>query len=450
MKKPVQVAVIEGGWNEGGRTESVWDVWTHTPGKTYQGTTGDVACDHYHRWPQDIQLMKDLGLKHYRLSLSWNRIIPGGFKGSPVNPEGIKFYKQLLTGLLAEGIQPMVTLFHWDLPQVLQDEYGGFRSNHIVEDYVYYAEVVFRELGRFVQQWITFNEPQIICDLGFKAGLFPPGEQGGNEAMFTCGHNLLLAHAAAVKLFRDKFQPSQHGRVTVAVCGAFGIPYDSQSQADAEAVEIMMQSKWAWFAEPLLRGDYPPLLRKHYEMLPSFTAEEQMLLQGSIDFLAVNVYTSRYVQPGFENENPWAERYTNGSGHSIGPDTDLDWHKVSPVALRGSLAWLTNRYGPIELVVTENGVPVPGESDLPVEKAVQDTFRLDFYRDYINGLCQAVSEDGANVTGYYAWSFMDNLEWLEGFKPRFGIVYVDFEGDLARTPKHSSLWLSQHFFKAGS
>ncbi|WIA08142.1 hypothetical protein OEZ85_007598 [Tetradesmus obliquus] len=376
---------IEGGWDEGGKSNSVWDVWSQTPGKVAQNQTGNTACDHYHRWREDVQLMQQLGLKHYRLSFSWPRIVPGGVAGSPANPEGLHFYKQLLSSLRAAGIAPLVTLFHWDLPQVLQDDHGGLLGEQFPEHFAYYADVVFRELGRFVSHWVTLNEPLVTCSMGYQSGVFPSGLQLGTQAFLQCGHNQLKAHAKAVQLYRQRYSRRQKGHLSLAVPGWWMIPYDASSKANRAAAARAMEFRWGWMFDPVITGDYPTAMRAHFDsQLPAFSAEGQQLLKGSVDFLGVNIYTARYVADGSENGMPWVESLTNASGAALCPDSDE--------------------------------------------------------------LCLAVAQDGVNVQGFYAWSLMDNFEWADGYRPRFGLVYVDYENGLRRLPKRSAAWMARHFF----
>eukprot|EP00878_Enallax_costatus_P007411 GHUV01007761.1.p1 GENE.GHUV01007761.1~~GHUV01007761.1.p1 ORF type:complete len:408 (+),score=71.37 GHUV01007761.1:665-1888(+) len=393
--------------------------------------------------------MKQLGIKHYRLSLSWTRIIPDGSRDSPVNPEGVKFYRDLLEGLTTAGIQPMVTLFHWDLPQVLQDKYGGFNSSEVVDDFVYYADVVFRELGQYVKYWITFNEPLVTCTLGFYEGWFPPGWRSGAAGMYRCGHHHLLAHAKAVQLYRQMYRSTQHGKLSMAAAGMWAIPFNASSVEDQKAAERAMIFKWGWFWDPVVFGNYAQEMLDQFppNLLPRFTPEEQQLLMRSVDYLGINVYTSRYIAAGSAADMPWVESESNATGHPLGQDSDVPWLKVTPEALSGVLRWHTDRYGRIEIRVTENGCPVPGESTKPIPEALEDDFKVDFYNGYLNELCRAVSEYGVDVRGYYAWSLMDNFEWLDGYRPRFGIVYVEYES-LERYPKRSALWLAKHFFRS--
>ncbi|GBF90818.1 beta-glucosidase-like [Raphidocelis subcapitata] len=444
---------VEGGWDEGGRSPSVWDVFAHKPGTTAGGATGDVACDMYHKYEEDFELMARLGIRHYRLSLSWSRLLPQGGAGTPVSPEGLAFYNRLIDAMLARGIEPYVTLYHWDLPQVLQDAYGGFLDGaRFVPDFAYYAAAAFEAFGGRVKNWITFNEPWVVCKLHYGDGTFAPGIPFGLAGQYACGHTLLLAHAAAAALYaRQYYKPSQRGRLGVALSMTWHEP-GSASEADARAAQNARDSEIGWFADPLFGGDYPESLRRTVgAALPAFSdAERAAFAAHPLDFLGINFYTARYA---FSDGTPWgfAPSETDAAGAPIGPRAQSSWLLVVPWAFRRLLLYVSGRYGGPEVFVTENGVSVPGEAGVAdPAAAARDAFRTDFYRGYLDSLCTAVAE-GANVTRYFAWSFMDNFEWRMGYTERFGIVAVNFTDPARpRTVKDSARYLAQHFFRAGA
>ncbi|KAF8059426.1 BGLU42 [Scenedesmus sp. PABB004] len=443
---------VEGGWDADGKSRSIWDTLAQTPGKIADNTTGDVACDMYHRWRDDVALMKQLGIKHYRLSIAWTRIVPGGLAGSPVNAAGVAWYRTFIKALLDAGIRPAVTMYHWDLPQVLQDAYGGFTSPRVQDDFEYYADVLFRELGDLVDQWMTFNEVISICELGYQLEVFAPAAGAGLAAKYTCGHNVLLAHARVVKLYRTKYAAAQKGRLSIALDGKWGYPRDPSNPADVAAAEAFMVFQYAWMADPLYFGDYPKLMRDTQgDALPRFTAAESALLrETTVDFFSVNFYCGYYVwapPPGSPKELTYdVGANTGGQFISPGVPTNAAWLFKTPDGLRKTLVWLSARYGGPEFWVTENGVSGPGEDAAPVATVLNDQFRQDFYRMYLNDLCLAKSVDGVNVSAYYAWSLLDNFEWRDGFSKRFGMIYVDLKNNLKRSPKGTALWLSRHFY----
>eukprot|EP00878_Enallax_costatus_P011324 GHUV01011821.1.p1 GENE.GHUV01011821.1~~GHUV01011821.1.p1 ORF type:complete len:464 (+),score=107.99 GHUV01011821.1:1274-2665(+) len=405
----------------------------------------------YHRWRSDIALMKQLGIRNYRMSIAWTRIIPDGVSGSPVNMEGINWYRTFIKALLAAGIKPAVTMYHWDLPQVLQDKYKGFMSPLIQRDFLYYAETLFKHLGDIVDQWLTFNEVISICELGYQYANFAPQLGGGLAAKYTCGHNILLAHAKAVQLYREKYQATQKGRLSIALDGKWGYPKDPNNPADVTAADNFVIFQYAWMADPIYFGDYPKVMRDTQgDDLPRFTEEESKLLRDTtIDFFSVNFYTGYYVWAP-PADAPKNQTYDTGDSlTSPGTPTNAAWLFVTPDAFRKTLDWLHKRYNGPEFWITENGVSGPGEEKKPVPEVLNDVFRQDFYRSYLDNLCLAKTKDGVNVKNYYAWSLLDNFEWRDGYSKRFGIVYVDLKHNLKRYPKGSAHWLSQNFFKFG-
>jgi beta-glucosidase len=442
---------VEGGWDADGKSPSIWDTLAQTPGKIADNTTGDVACDMYNRWPEDIALMKKLGVKNYRLSIAWTRILPDGVAGSAVNMAGVNWYRTLIKALLQAGIRPAVTMYHWDLPQVLQDKYGGFLTPQIQTDFLYYADTLFKHLGDIVDQWMTFNEVISICELGYQVDVFAPQANKGLGAKYTCGHNVLLAHAKTVQMYRTKYA-SQKGRVSIALDGKWGYPKDPKNPADVTAAENFMVFQYAWMADPLYFGDYPAVMRETQgDLLPKFTAEESKLLRSTtVDFFSVNFYCGYYVwapAPGSPKELTYdVGANTGGQFISPGIPSNAPWLFKTPDGLRLTLQWLAKRYNNPEFWITENGVSGPDEDWKPLPAVLDDVYRQDYYMTYLDNLCLAKSVDGVNVANYYAWSWMDNFEWRDGFKKRFGIIYVDLKNNLARHPKGTAQWLSKHFF----
>eukprot|EP00884_Botryococcus_braunii_P006572 jgi/Botrbrau1/15916/Bobra.40_1s0097.2 len=432
---------VEGAWNEDGRGVSIWDTFSHIPGKVHNNDTGDVADDFYHRYEEDIELMRKLGIKAFRFSISWSRILPDG--RGPVNQKGVDFYNKVLDALEKAGIKPFVTLYHWDLPQPLQDEYGGWAGEESVADFAAYAEACFEVFGARVKYWTTFNEPWSFVLLGYGFGLHAPGHQSGKEAMLAT-HNVLNAHAAAVKIFR-RLVPG--GKISMNLNCEWANPY-SDSPEDKEAAQRHLDFIFGVFADPVYFGDYPASVRAALPDLPTFTEEQRKLLVGSMDYFSLNHYTTKFVKDGGslpENTTVLTER----DGMAIGPQADSFWLYVVPWGLRATLSYIDQRYGHPPIYITENGCDVPGESSIPFPDVLNDTFRVQYFQDYLDEALTAVRIDGVDLRGYFAWSILDNFEWADGYNYRFGIVYVDYKNNLTRTPKMSSKWLAS-FFSPGA
>ena len=448
---------IEGAAQEGGRGPSIWDSFSHEKGKTHNGDSGDVADDHYHRYPEDIELLTKAGIKHYRLSLSWSRLMPDG---RTLNEEGVAFYSALLDLLVEKNIEPRVTLYHWDLPLTLEQEYHGWLSPQIVEDFSAYADACFELFGHQVKTWTTFNEPLTFVGGGYGTGVMAPGRcsdrtrcpEGDSETEpLLAAHHVLLAHAHAASRFRARFSTGYS--IDMVNCGWMAWPLREGSVDDANAASSFMEAQWAWFLDPLVRGDYPQSLKARAPALPQFTHEEQQLLKGSVDMLGVNYYTSRYVAaadavypaasvgdaagiPALNNEYHLAtQRQPSEGDPKIGVVGGSPWLYVAPDGLTDVLLWLHERYN-LPLAVTENGCDQPSGED-----EHDDAWRIDYLRTHIDGVATAIQR-GADVRAYYAWSLLDNYEWADGYSKRFGLVFVDY-ASLTRTPKRSFAWYAR-------
>ncbi|GAB7353250.1 hypothetical protein MBLNU459_g3760t1 [Dothideomycetes sp. NU459] len=447
---------IEGAPHEDGRADSIWDTFCRIPGKIAGNENGDVACDSYHRYKADVALLKECRAKAYRFSLSWSRIIPLGGRKDPVNQKGLQYYIDLVDELLANDITPMVTLYHWDLPAELDKRYGGLlNTDEFVADYENFARVAFKALGSKVKYWVTFNEPWCSSILGYSVGVFAPGHTSdraksavgdSSREPWQVGHNLLIAHGAAVKIYREEFKPSQGGQIGITLNGDWVEPWDPSDPRDVEACERKLEFSIAWFADPIYRGEYPASMRAQLgERLPRFTAAQRALVQGSNDFYGMNHYCANYIKHRTEAAAP-AEDYLGNlesllqdrRGEWIGPETQSPWLRPYPVGLRRLMKWISDRYGRPAIYITENGTSLKGENDLPVEEILQDDFRVEYFDGYINAVADAYTEDGVDVRGYMAWSLMDNFEWAEGFETRFGVTYVDYAGGQKRYPKKSA------------
>lgn len=416
---------IEGGFQEDGKGPSIWDTFAHLEPSRTNGENGDVACDHYHRYADDVALMSSYGAEVYRFSICWSRIIPLGGRNDPVNEAGIAFYSRLLDSLEASGIEPVVTLYHWDLPEELHRRYRGFlRTDEFRADFTRYADVCFARFGDRVKKWITFNEPYIISIFGYHNGVNAPGRssksnEGNSETEpWVVGHSLILAHADAVELYTNRYRDQQNGSISIVLNGDFYEPYDASNDKDVAAAQRRMEFYIGWFADPIYLGrDYPPCMRQQLgNRLPSFTEDDQKLLSeyaAQNSFYGMNHYTSQFARarPG----NPDADDYTghveelpvNSEGVEIGPLSGVSWLRVTPVQFQKLLGWIWDRYGR-PIIVTENGCPCPGESGMSLEKALQDDFRVRYFGLYLDAISRAIHEDGVRVSGYYAWTFIDN------------------------------------------
>lgn len=415
---------IEGAWQTDGKSESIWDRFSHTPGKISDGTTGDDACQHYERWPEDIALMRALGVQSYRFSIAWPRILPHG--RGPTNQPGLDFYSRLVDGLLEAGIAPHVTLYHWDLPQVLQDE-GGWPERPIVDAFVEYADVVTRYLGDRVRMWTTFNEPWVIARLGYEFGVHAPGHQSQREAV-RAGHHVLLAHGTAVPVIRANVRDADVGIVL-----NLGPQIAASScAADIEAARLADGMFNRWYLDPLAGFGYPVDVAAVYGgALDVVQPGDMEIIARPIDYLGVNYYTRGVIR---DLENVAAEECppTVIANDEV---TEMGW-EVYPEGLLETLLRLHTHYQFPALYITENGAAFPDEP--PVEGRVHDAQRVAYYRRHLMAVAKAIAL-GAPVRGYYGWSFMDNFEWAFGFTKRFGLVYVDYASQ-QRTIKDSGLW----------
>ncbi|XP_061355852.1 beta-glucosidase 24-like [Gastrolobium bilobum] len=449
----------EGAANDGGRGPSIWDTFTHNyPGKMDDRSNGDVAIDEYHRYKEDVEIMKNINMDAYRFSISWSRILPKGKLSGGVNKEGINYYNNLINELLAKDIQPFVTIFHWDLPQALEDEYGGFLSHKIVNDFRDYAELCFKEFGDRIKHWITLNEPWTFSTLGYAEGKMAPGRCspwqnlnciGGDSATepYLVAHNQLLAHAAAVNVYKTKYQSSQKGWIGISLPCHWMVPlYDTES--DHRAAQRALDFMIGWFMEPLTIGDYPSSMRSLVgSRLPKFSTYQGRLVKGSFDFIGLNYYTSYYATNASELSQTRPSYLTDSlvilsherNGIPIGPKTASEWLFVYPKGIREMLLYTKTKYNNPLIYITENGMDEFNDSTLSLEEALADTPRIDYYYNHLYYL-QIAIKDGVNVKGYFAWSLIDNFEWCFGYTVRFGIIFVDYKNGLKRHPKMSAIW----------
>ncbi len=432
---------IEGAWLEGGKGLSIWDGFVHTPGKVTGGHTGDVACNHYHRFRDDVALMADMGLPAYRFSISWPRIQPTGY--GKANPEGIRFYSDLIDALLDRGITPWVTLYHWDLPLALQTEYDGWLNPRIADFFAEYADLCFSHFGDRVKHWITLNEPWVVAILGHGLGVHPPGRVSTSEP-YLAAHNLLRAHAKAVDVYRHRYQARQNGRIGITNNCDWREPL-TDSLEDRTAAQVALEFFVGWFADPIYRGDYPESMRRRVgERLPRFEPEDGYLIQNSSDFFGLNHYTTLYAARPQPGQDVRGSVYGNGGiaeDQDVVLSADPSWQKTTmewaivPWGCRKLLEWIDERYAAPEIFITENGASL---DDRVVDGRVDDPERIAFAEGYL-GACHEAINKGIKLKGYFHWSLMDNFEWAHGTTRRFGLHHVDFETGV-RTPKTSARW----------
>lgn len=444
---------VEGAFDEDGKGPSIWDTFTHAgfSGTLVDGSTADVSADGYHHYKEDVKLMSETGLKGYRFSVSWSRVIPSG-RGA-INPKGIEYYNNLIDELVNHGIEPHATLYHLDLPQALEDEYGGWLNPNIVDDFVEFADLCFRKFGDRVSRWTTINEANIMSISGYDLGAFAPGRCSRPFGFLNCTfgnstsepyiviHNILLAHAAAVQLYRTQYQETQKGLIGINIY-SFGFSPRTNSTNDREATARAIDFYIGWVLDPLTFGDYPKRMKEIAgTKIPSFTENQSIQLKGSIDFIALNYYASVFVSndplpkegpqdfisdmsallSAFKNETPIGQFIP-----SVFP--------IDPIGLEKFLLYLKDRYGNLPIYIDENGFSTPANV------TVDDLTRVDGLKAYIGGILSAI-RNGSTVRGYFVWSFLDVFELLSGYKSRLGLYYVDFEDEKRpRKPKLSALW----------
>ncbi|MFE2724179.1 GH1 family beta-glucosidase [Kitasatospora sp. NPDC059327] len=410
---------IEGAVTEGGRGPSVWDVFAARPGAVRDGHTGAVACDHYHRYPEDIELMRGLGLDGYRFSLAWTRVQPTG--AGPVNPAGLAFYDRLVDALLEAGITPLPTLFHWDLPQALEDR-GGWLDRDTANRFADYTAIVADRLGDRVPAWITLNEPFVHMVYGYALGIHAPGHALMLDAL-PAAHHQLLAHGLAAAALRER------GLEVMIANNLTPVRAASSSDADVAAAQAYDALHNRLFTDPLLLGRYPDLSAFGVaDDLGGSVRDGDLKLIGAtpLDGLGVNYYNPTRIAAPTDPGLPFSEAPIEGV-----PRTAFDW-PVVPDGLRGLLVGLRDRYGAAlpPVTITENGCSTAEDLD--------DTFRVDYLAGHLDALATAVAQ-GVDVRGYFTWSLLDNFEWAEGYHQRFGLVHVDF-GTQRRTPRASYAW----------
>jgi len=408
---------IEGGATADGKGPSIWDTFSHTPGKVIDGSNGDVACDHYHRYPEDVAIMSGLGVDAYRFSMAWARVQPQG-KGA-WNEAGFAFYDRLLSELEAKGIVAHVTLYHWDLPQGLQDE-GGWLNRDTAYHFAEYAAEVARRFGNRVKTIATHNEPWCTANLGYGNGQFAPGVTDARQAI-QVSHHLLLSHGLAMSAMRAVGSSAQLG----IVLNQWTADPATDSAADIAMAEFEYSRSVQWFMDPIFKGHYPELaLKIHGDLAPIVDDNDLKVIHQPIDFLGVNYYFRAFCSAEDPPRKPEAKLGT----------TDMGW-EIYPQGLTELLVKLNGEYDLPPIYITENGMANP---DRLVDGEIPDIARVDFVKRHLAALADA-QQQGVNVQGYFLWSLLDNFEWNSGYAKRFGIVHVDYATQ-KRTLKHSALW----------
>ncbi|CDY37919.1 BnaA06g18980D [Brassica napus] len=414
---------VEGAAHEDGRGPSIWDTFSEKyPEKIQDGSNGSIADDSYRLYKDDVALMHQIGFSAYRFSISWSRILPSGNLKGGINQAGINYYNKLINELLSKGIKPFVTIFHWDTPQGLEDAYGGFRGADIVNDFRDYADICFKNFGDRVKHWMTLNEPLTVVQQGYALGIMAPGRcskftnpnctagDGATEP-YIVGHNLILAHGAAVEVYREKYKVSQ-----------------KESAVDKLAAARALAFTFDYFMEPLVTGKYPVDMVNNVKggRLPTFTAKQSKMLKGSYDFIGINYYSSSYTKNipcSTENVTLLSDPCASVTGVREGGIRDL-------------VLYAKYKFKDPVMYITENG---RDEASVTGKILLKDSDRIDYYARHLEMVREAVSV-GANVKGFFAWSLLDNFEWSNGYTVRFGLVYVDYNDGGKRYLKKSAHW----------
>lgn len=413
---------IEGAAATDGRGPSVWDTFCITPGKVRNGQTGDVAVDHYHRWSDDLDLIKQLGMGSYRFSISWSRVLPDG--AGPLNRKGLDFYKRLVAGLHERGISPMVTLYHWDTPQALHDE-GGWENRDTAYRFADYAALVASELGDAVPVWLTLNEPKTVVQNGYLTGVHAPGHKD-KAAAYVVAHHQLLAHGLAVQAMRPSLPTGS--RIGPALNLHPCYPADNSERAQEQTI-LYDGYENRLYLDPVFKASYPADVLADiatFSPMASYIRDDDLKVIGSpVDLLAVQYYTPIYVT-------------ADGTTVFKHPTSEAFWQQIYPQGMYDILTRIKRDYGNIPLTITENGLPTPDA--LGGDGKVDDPGRIAFFRDHLSAAHRAIAE-GVNLESFHVWSLLDNFEWQEGYEERWGLIYVDYETQ-RRIPKRSALWYS--------
>ncbi|OAY44743.1 cyanogenic beta-glucosidase [Manihot esculenta] len=454
---------IEGAANKSGAGPSVWDTFTHQyPDRIKDHSTGDIAVDFYDRFEEDLQNVKNMNFSAFRFSISWPRVIPSGRRSEGVNDEGIEFYNRVINETIRKGLEPFVTIFHWDTPQALEDKYGGFLSSNIVNDYRDYADLLFEKFGDRVKYWMTFNEPWSLSGFSYDDGVFAPGRcsswvnrkcQAGNSATepYIVAHHLLLSHAAAVEVYRKNYQTTQAGKIGITLFTFWYEPLSNRT-IDIQAARTALDFMFGLWMDPLTYGRYPRTVQDLVgDRLLKFTYKETQLLRGSYDFLGLQYYTSYYAKPNapidpdyirYKTDSHIIETPFDYEGNPIGPPAYSPWFYVFPKGIRHLLNYTKDIYNNPVIYITENGVDRYNDKNQTIEEVINDQFRIDYYKEHMWNALGSLKNYSVNLKGYFAWSYLDNFEWNIGYTSRFGLYYVNRSENLTRVPKNSAGWFS--------
>jgi beta-glucosidase len=436
---------IEGAAREGGRTASIWDTFCHTPGKVVEGHTGDVACDHYHRHAEDVALMSSLGLKAYRFSTSWPRVLPGG--RGPANQRGLDFYRRLVDDLLAAGIEPWLTLYHWDLPQEIEDA-GGWPVRDTAERFAEYALVLHDALGDRVTRWTTLNEPWCSAFLGYASGDHAPGRTDAADAL-AAAHHLLLGHGLAASAL------SARGAEVGITLNLYAVSPAGNTQGDLDAVRRIDGLANRYFLDPVLKGEYPADVRADLAEITDFgfvRDGDLQAIRAPLAMLGINYYSRHVVgapvgpsEPYWRKPRAWPGSYQVRFTHRGVPRTAMDWEIDAP-GLVEVLRRVAADYPAVPLYITENGAAF--DDKIGPDDTVDDPERVAYLDAHLRACAEAIAA-GVPLKGYFAWSLMDNFEWAWGYTRRFGMVYVDYDNDQRRIPKSSAAWYADVVQRGG-
>lgn len=410
---------IEGAWNEDGKGPSIWDVSTHyKPSRIVDQSNGDIAADSYHKIDEDVELLKQLGVQSYRFSVSWNRIFSNGLSNT-YNQAGVDHYNKLIDKLIENNITPMLTMYHYDLPDYIE-QLGGFTNPIIVDYFMEYADILFEKFGDRIKHWITFNEPFEICINGYGIGLQAPNKNISGFGEYLCSHNLILAHAAAYNLYKEKYKSIQYGEIGITLSGGFGMQEDGSDSADR-----YQAFNFGWYMDPLFVNPvngYPPVMVEQIRInskqqglrksrLPEFTTKQKQLLANACDFLGINYYTARILSPGTQSLTyPPSFSQDLNLTFTVKPEWKKGksyWLYSVPKGLTGILNWAHKTYKGPKIYVTENGWSDDGK--------LNDQDRVEYLQLHLKAVQKAI-EDGVNVQGYFHWSLLDNFEWNQGYR----------------------------------
>nr|WPM03638.1 glycoside hydrolase family 1 [Phyllotreta armoraciae] len=442
---------IEGAWNIDGKGPQMWDDFFHeTPSRAFDGSNGDVAVDSYHLYNEDIRCMKEVGVDYYRLSLSWARILPNGTTDN-INQLGVDYYTRVFEALEAKGIKTMVTIYHWDLPSALLAR-GGWLNPDIVDWFADYAELCYKLFGKYADSWITINEPKQICHGGYGIGAYAPGIVSNGIKDYVCAKYVLLAHAKAWRIYDERYRKVNGAKNTLVIDSDWYEPV-TDSEEDAIASDTKLQFVHGMYGNPVVNGNWPDVMIENVadlsrkqgfneSRLPAFTEEEQKLLKGTYDFFALNHYTTYMVKARTNevltvswDEDSKVDIYQKG--RDIWKPAAIDWFRIVPWGFGKLLRWMRKTYGNVEIVITENGV-----SDQT--GILKDQTRIDFLRNYMSHMLDAIHEADVNVTAYTLWTIMDNFEWTLGYIGKSGLYYVNrTDPTLPRIPKDSAKYYSK-------